>query len=715
MAKDLTWILTAKDYISPVFGKIKESGESAAKGVGDAFGAAQSKFNLIKGGLAGIAAIATGGIFKSLISETIAWSSEAVALSKSLGITTAEASILNVALGDVYLSKDTMLAGSSRIAKALKTEEEAFHKLGVATRDQSGHYRDTLSIMTDVNTKLGALKEGTDRNVAGMSIYGKSWGELSSLIKLNNGVMDDAAKKAKELGLIVGDEQVAEMKKYKAAINDIEDVGKSLTLRFGNVLLPALIKVGAYLGTNGPVLANAFRWSLNALGFTIQTVGEWLGLMAYRAYSAFSIIGSALTGDFSGAKRQYLDMVAAGEDFNKRTRERWAKDWNKDEPITSKAIKGDQLDKDFGQEEKLKAEQTKLAAALKKKVDLYKDTAKSILEIEKERIKTLIDIEKEYLGKLKTNYDEAVSRLDSFRTAYTSVLDSIAARDKRLSEEKAAALRGDEDSYNRYYRLRAELRDAEAAVDNDPAWTGDAIAKKLKLYDDMISRAEAYRNDVRAGNVQNVSMEQAEADFLATKHSLEVKIKDLGNGQIRQQEDLAVKAAEAVTVMERAIKVQQDQLSIVEQMLKNIPNITEKELRINITGLNDLYRVQALTQGANASTGAEYFGDYYTMGGKTYWSDGSLAEDGTSVAGQRAAGGPVSANRSYLVGEKGPEIIRMGSQGGTVIPNSQIGGVTFGDINITVQGGGNASDIGREVSRQLYTQFQTMNSRKRAA
>jgi len=49
----------------------------------------------------------------------------------------------------------------------------------------------------------------------------------------------------------------------------------------------------------------------------------------------------------------------------------------------------------------------------------------------------------------------------------------------------------------------------------------------------------------------------------------------------------------------------------------------------------------------------------------------------------RASGGPVSAGRSYLVGENGPEIITARSSG-TVIPNDQIGGgATIINFNVT--------------------------------
>jgi tape measure domain-containing protein len=42
--------------------------------------------------------------------------------------------------------------------------------------------------------------------------------------------------------------------------------------------------------------------------------------------------------------------------------------------------------------------------------------------------------------------------------------------------------------------------------------------------------------------------------------------------------------------------------------------------------------------------------------------------------GKRASGGPVAAGGAYLVGERGPEILQMGSRGGNIIPNSAIGG-----------------------------------------
>lgn len=52
--------------------------------------------------------------------------------------------------------------------------------------------------------------------------------------------------------------------------------------------------------------------------------------------------------------------------------------------------------------------------------------------------------------------------------------------------------------------------------------------------------------------------------------------------------------------------------------------------------------------------------------------------------GQRAFGGQVQAGRSFLVGEKGPELLTMGSQNGFITPNHRMPGQGGGDSAITI-------------------------------
>ncbi len=77
-----------------------------------------------------------------------------------------------------------------------------------------------------------------------------------------------------------------------------------------------------------------------------------------------------------------------------------------------------------------------------------------------------------------------------------------------------------------------------------------------------------------------------------------------------------------------------------------------------------------------------------------------------------ATGGPASAGRSYLVGEKGPEIFTPKSSG-TVIPNNMIGGGgVVNNINVSVDAGGGSqtaadSDRGKELGVALAGAIQS--------
>lgn len=63
--------------------------------------------------------------------------------------------------------------------------------------------------------------------------------------------------------------------------------------------------------------------------------------------------------------------------------------------------------------------------------------------------------------------------------------------------------------------------------------------------------------------------------------------------------------------------------------------------------------------------------------------------------GGRAAGGPVSAGTTYLVGEKGPELFKP-STSGTIVPNNAMGG-SGTTINLTVNGAIDAEGTARTI------------------
>ncbi|MDE0878928.1 MAG: phage tail length tape measure family protein [Sphingomonas bacterium] len=67
--------------------------------------------------------------------------------------------------------------------------------------------------------------------------------------------------------------------------------------------------------------------------------------------------------------------------------------------------------------------------------------------------------------------------------------------------------------------------------------------------------------------------------------------------------------------------------------------------------------------------------------------------------GARAMGGPVLPRGSYLIGERGPEILRMGGQGGSIVPNHELGGPV--SIHVAVEEGAMFRPVVRSEAGQV--------------
>ena len=89
-----------------------------------------------------------------------------LSLSRTLGITAEEASILNVALGDIYADADSYIGATQGMTRNLRGHEDAMQAMGLKTRDAHGHLRSMGDLMQDSLSILSQYKEGIDRNEA---------------------------------------------------------------------------------------------------------------------------------------------------------------------------------------------------------------------------------------------------------------------------------------------------------------------------------------------------------------------------------------------------------------------------------------------------------------------------------------------------------------------------------------------------------------------
>ncbi|WP_306600761.1 phage tail tape measure C-terminal domain-containing protein [Geothrix sp. 21YS21S-2] len=284
----------------------------------NAMGTSMSKvLGNIQAPLIALAGLVGGTSFlKGTVAETKDWTIEASKLARTLGITTEEASVFGMAISRVYGDADTFLSIAAKMTRTLNSNEEAFHNLGISTRDSSGHLRNSRDVMLDTFKALSEMKIGTDRNVASTQIFGKGWLEVQKYLKINEEALRSAREETERLNLIVGSDAVQATSDYRAASEKLDVTLKALKIRIGQELMPVMTQFNNAAAEEGPsalkVLGGALRSVFEILdgiwsGFKMFAVGL-VGVIRAIYETAVAILNPIwgfLTGGIPGFKREW--------------------------------------------------------------------------------------------------------------------------------------------------------------------------------------------------------------------------------------------------------------------------------------------------------------------------------------------------------------------------------------------------------------------------
>ena len=331
----------------------------SVEGIGKGFEKLMSTMGALGGILAG------GAMFKEALDKTLEWNGEVMKLSRTLGITSEDASGLAVALHHVGIGGDTFTGIAMKMTKQMRANGQAFDTLGVSTKDSNGEWRNTSEVMVDAIEKLNSMKAGTDRNVAAQAMFGGRVGDLTGLLKLNKDLLEESAEKAKKYHLIVGPEGAAQTREYKEAMKDVQLVTQSLQVQVGNALMPVLLKLGQFLGEAGPSMAEGFGYAIKGVAqvfYVLKAVIETIVIALTGAFDEMIIIFTTLgkvmmavmSGDFKGAvaigKQGLQEIKAEDEAVAEGIKKSWAdlaknskELWTDGPKKKSKAPEGDTL------------------------------------------------------------------------------------------------------------------------------------------------------------------------------------------------------------------------------------------------------------------------------------------------------------------------------------------------------------------------------------
>lgn len=200
------------------------------------------------------AVVAGGAAFKSVIDETNKLNSEAMKLSKTLGITGEDAGTLNTALGDIGTDADTYTGAFLKFNRALRTNSEGLQALGVDVAGLKSGQKDSNQVFMEAIQIVAKYKPGIDQTQVAMKLFGRTVEDVQKLMRLNAEKLEEARKKNQELNLVITEEGVAASKKYKEALNDVGDVMSGLKKTIGEAVMPVFTESAQKLASIGPDL-----------------------------------------------------------------------------------------------------------------------------------------------------------------------------------------------------------------------------------------------------------------------------------------------------------------------------------------------------------------------------------------------------------------------------------------------------------------------------
>ena len=221
-------------------------------------------------------------------------------MAKQSGLSTEALQKMSYAADLVDVDVETITGAVKKMKKGLDSNADAFEKIGVATKNANGEYRDTESIFYDVIEALGNIENETERDIVAMDLFGKSADELAGIIDDGGAAMKALGEEAQNKGLIISQEELDKA-------NDLNDTLDRLKATVAGSLGQAAIAAAEALAPVLEVVAGVIE---KIAGFISQLSPETVQIVAIIAtvIAAISPV-AALIAKVSGAISAIIPVI----------------------------------------------------------------------------------------------------------------------------------------------------------------------------------------------------------------------------------------------------------------------------------------------------------------------------------------------------------------------------------------------------------------------
>ena len=638
-------------------------------------------------------------------------------------------------------SLEGLAAGFRKLSKSMDDADdptsnagELFEKMGIKLEDATGKAKTADAVMEELADQFKDMPNGMEKARLAMELFGKSGVEL--IPYLNQG--SEGIRKMKEEAAGFGLNWTEEASKQAADFNDDIDRLKMATQGFftqiAQYLLPALGEVARALvqsAKEGGVLRGVFDAIKGLVIILSEAAFKPLAIVVYASTAAFGMLGKAiggvaaslvafLSGDIAGAKNI---ISSIGEDIKKTGQEIF--DFGK------KLYVGGDAATEFGNKtEKEVPKVTKLGDAAKKvKEEIEKYLAalrKTRDEIgASEEMKQQIELEAKLLDLKKQG--ASVKQINDTRAQAQQIIDETNARrdnwdmlqkqldaEQKLNDVRKNVISTTDDIRfensimnlsNDERKIAIELRKLEKSLIG---------ASKEEIAQLTAERRKELELQQEQSRLEGLIADTTDVKIEKSRVNMQTLTNALNNGILTEKQYLEAVQLEMERMSGKTKAVTDEMTEFFKEAARNIQNVMADTLfdfmQGKMTNLGAsiktmIDRMVANFLAAKAATalfGAD-FGTTGNMGGIV----GSIF---SGIAGARAGGGPVEAGKTYIVGEKRPELFVPSSNGHILPDTNSMSAVSNVSINISALDG---SDVMRVLANKKKEIAQLVTSTNR--
>ncbi len=609
------------------------------------------------------------------------------------------ASLAGVETGALENAMAKLSRSQDDAARGTKETLDLFRALGVEFKNADGTLRASDEVLADIADRFQGLPDGANKTAIAMGLLGRSGAQLIPLLNGGSAGLEEMGDELERLGGVVTPEAAKQSEQFNDNLTRLKVAADALFQTVAADLLPDLVRLTEEF-VDGAKEGNGYRSVAEGIATAISVVAD----TAYKAYRYLESLTNGLVG-----------FAARSVEFAAKFVPQFA--------LADKALTGGAIGREAGilaqSSEARAAETFNLAGeGLGLGRGTYTDPTKEAEEARKRAAAR--EAEAKAFAEALEREREALEREREAQQRAAAAKRAAAEAERELQRAQDAGLAAAENLTQTVRQRAAEL--AGPAAQAARAYADELLrltVEEEKLRAANLLGADAQR-ELAIAREQAAEQYQRDLDAIEEQRSgpvkqmladLQFEVDLLGMTNLEREKAIALRWAnvDAASAEGKAIAELIEEREALAQSTAamdefrrnfedNLASVLDgtKSIKDAFTDLADSIIAQIARMIAQQWT-QQLFGQ---MGSTNTGSSGGFLSALLSAFTPRAKGGPVYADRPYLVGEEGPELL-IPSKAGTVIPAGQTAGMlgrglTIGKIQMVTQG----ATSNRSIERQ---------------